>query len=60
MAYPPGGHDTPSVSAIDVQWDDSSYLANKVSSKDYTLIEDSTGSSPEITFTGPFDFDWNN
>lgn len=60
VAYPPGGHDTPSVSAIDVQWDDSSYLANKVSSKDYTLIEDSTGSSPEITFTGPFDFDWNN
>ncbi|KAH3745481.1 hect e3 ubiquitin [Pelomyxa schiedti] len=59
IRYPVGGHDTPSVSAIKVTWSKSSYLAgSRTAGKDYDSVSDSTYSSKQIIFHGPFDFDW--
>ena len=58
---PVGGHDTPSCSAFTVEWDDSSYLANrdKYPQYDYTYLEQSQKTMGMYTFNGADDYDYN-
>jgi len=55
------GHDTPGISAITLEWDDSSYLVNKdkYPQYNYTLLELSTKKADVYHFDGPFDFNYN-
>ena len=54
------GHDTPGISAVTFEWDDSSYRANKdkYPQYDYTELEKSTKNAKVYKFDGPFDFDY--
>jgi hypothetical protein len=54
--FPAGGHDTPSVSYIEVEWDEKSYVKARAGSKDYTLLINSTRYFLPTKFTGPFDW----
>ena len=55
---PASGYNTPAVSAIDIEWDDRSYLANKAAGFDYTPLEQSTKQQRKLRFDGPFDFEY--
>eukprot|EP00727_Mastigamoeba_balamuthi_P002853 m51a1_g12565 hypothetical protein (198) ;mRNA; r:3361-3954 len=57
--YPAEGHDTPVVSHLELEWDDSSYVNGgaAASGKDYSLLRASTHKMKLTKFHGPFD--WN-
>jgi C1A family cysteine protease len=58
---PAFGHDTPSISFMDIEWDDSSFLANKEKYPDfdYTYLEQSSKTMDMYKFDGPLDFNYN-
>lgn len=56
--YPSYGHDTPSVTYFDVEWDKSSYLKNaKKGTYGYELLVNSTKKYLPPVFDGPYDLD---
>lgn len=56
--YPTYGHDTPSVTYFEVEWDKSSYLKNAAKGTyGYELLKNSTHHYKPTPFHGPYDLD---
>ena len=56
--FPAAGHDTPSATYFDIEWDKSSYLKNaQKDTYSYDLLKKATFHYKPPTFDGPFDLD---